>query len=356
VEDSFYAYKKMFPLPQGFISNKYIDNELLNRFAIFYFANPNQEVVFFCTISIFKSVVETLDNFRNCRTVIDIYSHLPVYNGNGSIKLWRKSVQTTMKPQLAECYLTWAVFPFLENWKNIDTSNIFKSGNVNYVLALDLVNKCNETAGESPYTNPYVCQGVIRIEKVYDPVGDLIVSSSDYSKLLTCYEEPKVSFHMYVSPFSTLSWIIILLQATALWTVFYVALVLHQQHLRFSPFLFTLGTLIDEPYGIPSEISRLTPIKLLIIPWMLMSMLLCSFYQSSMVGELNLPLKGQRINSLDEAFCPLPTASYFIAKGVHADAASHLSQYWRNVSQTLKNRVEVRSVTEVMVMKIASVS
>jgi len=133
-----------------------------------------------------------------------------------------------MKPQLAERYLTWAVFPFLENWKNIDTSNIFKSRNVNYVLALDLVNKFNEKAGESPYTNPYVCQGVIRIEKFYDPVGDLIVSSSDYSKLLTCCEEPKVSFHMYVSPFSTLSWIIILLQATALCTVFYVSLVLHQ--------------------------------------------------------------------------------------------------------------------------------
>jgi len=63
--------------------------------------------------------------------------------------------------------------------------------------------------------------------------------------------------------------------------------------------------MIEEAHQVPVFIKMSTTFKMLTISWVLVSMLLSSFYRSILVVELNSHLKGHMPSSLDETFCPI---------------------------------------------------
>jgi len=86
------------------------------------------------------------------------------------------------------------------------------------------------------------------IEQVYKEVTvDSTQTSFDYVKLFTCYEQPKLSFVMYISPFDVEIWIFILCSGAItciLFSKFQKVLNLAHVEKSFTMSLFVVGALI----------------------------------------------------------------------------------------------------------------
>jgi len=183
--------------------------------------------------------------------------------------------------------------------------NIFRTEDIGRVLAHELVKKSNDSA-VTVYISKPECTGSIHTQSEIIYSERDAMTSSDYIKLFTCYEEPKVSFYIYVSPFDPITWLLILIHAALIWIIFHI-LICSQNTMTssYSPILFILGTIIDEAYDVPQSFKRLAAFRILIIGWVLTSMLLSNCYQSLLVVELNSPLKGQPPISAHQMVCPV---------------------------------------------------
>jgi len=278
--------------------------ELLHRFAIISYS-PEAKHFLFCPMSVLESMLK----FReNCKYIVDFYGYLR----SSDLKEWKQKLKTHFYVQPITCSQYWYLRWPSSNWPEIDSLNIFRSSNVNEVLAYTLVRKSNESGVKSFKDQHFLCAGTIHVENIHvkwsgEQANEKDTTiSSDSIKLFTCYEKPRVSFYMYVSPFDTDTtvWLLFLIHAGAVWLVFEVFVHIQQLHSSYSPLLFILGTVIDEAYVAPKKLRRLATFKVLVLPWILGSMLLSSCYQSILVATLNSPLASESMKSVNQTFCP----------------------------------------------------
>jgi len=283
---------------------------------------------------------------QQCANLMDFYNYMN-FSDTDNRKL-NKQIVSKFRSEKIDCQPSWITDP-LKSWPKIDTLNIFRTENIYQALAHELVKKSNETAIESGTQEASGCIGFINIEtRAIKNERDTITSTESF-KLFTCYKKPKVSFHMYVSPFDPMVWLLFLIHASLVWLVFHI-LIRSQQELTidtsYSPFLFVLGSMIDEAYEVPKKLGRLPAFKVLILGWVLTSMLLSSCYQSILVVELNSPLKGQPLRSAHQLFC-LPPADLLNVKkyssGKQKAPFGFLREYWVEFSVILRNHYQETS-------------
>jgi len=234
----------------------------------------------------------------NCTKLTDFYNYMNFSDTdiNDLNKEIRAKFQANI--QTSECHLSWISRP------DIDTLNIFRTEDINRALAHELVRKSNESAVIEYISKPE-CTGFIDTQSEYIYSERDALTSTDYIKMFTCYDQPKVSFYLYVSPFDPITWLLAVLNAALIWFIFHILIRSQQTITSYSPFLFILGTLIDEAYVVPKTFNRLSSFRILIIGWVLTSMLLSSCYQSLLVVELNSPLKGKPPSSAHQMVCPV---------------------------------------------------
>jgi len=228
-------------------------------------------------------------------------------------------------------------------WLVTNNVNPFDTEYVMHTMARILVQKFNGSINlDLPNDERDTKRSVGQIEvdiKFISERENLIKTYSDLIKLFSCYEKPRLSFSMYISPFDYGIWVCIVSSAALLWIIFYLSpkvLIPLKSTSSFSKMLFILGALIDDAYFLPQKLKPYATFKLLVIIWSLNSMLLSSCYNSFMVVELNSPLKGQSLSSTDEVFCAFP--SRFIGKhNVTAlnDTAKFLLQFWRYIQSVV---------------------
>jgi len=141
------------------------------------------------------------------------------------------------------------------HWYPNNNLNPFKSKQVAQTIVEILVQTSNGSIKLHPapsfnYEKSYA--GNITAEKKYvEATEDWIRTNFDFVKMFTCYEEPKLSFIMYISPFDLAVWISISCVGIfifASFRTFQKVLGLASSDKSFSYLLFVLGALIYEAY------------------------------------------------------------------------------------------------------------
>jgi len=179
------------------------------------------------------------------------------------------------------------------------------------------------------------CTGFIYKESLSSGTEKDTITSVESTKLFTCYETPKVSFYMYVSPIEKTAWLLILIQVVIVWLLLNLFMISNDIKTAFSPLLFIVGTMIDEANPVPTFFKKSAVFKSLIISWILVAMLLSSCYQSTLVVELNSPLKGHTPSSLDETFCPIEEDLL----DMKAKSGYSLNKFWHTLRHKERERI-----------------
>jgi len=321
---------------------------LHNRFHIFSNAQYYALLGFistkpvFCTIPTLKrdmsfdkdtKLERIFDSQRDCKIIHNIYDYIPWTNWD-DIASWEHSMDTYFSVQ-SEKQNKYAILS-TDQWYMGNSLNPFKSKRVAQTIAEMLVKISNGTLlvyKSEGYITDKHSAGIISIEyEAKEVMADSVQTKFDFVKMFTCYEQPKLSFVMYVSPFDTEIWVFILCTGIITCILFgffrkTINLVSHDKSFSFG--LFVIGALIEEAYIFPSQLRRFLTFKVLFFPWAVCSMLLSACYNSVLVANLNSPLKSQSINSTDQVFCPLP-------ENLHAsspqETVEFLANIWANVS------------------------
>lgn len=102
----------------------------------------------------------------------------------------------------------------------------------------------------------------------------------------------------------------------------------------FSPWLFLLGTLLEESSPIPVKLRKSASFRLVVGVWGVMAILLTNIYNGLMISELNSPIKGSQIddinglaNRMDDTVIP----EKLVPLDIYADVLMDLF-YSRNLS------------------------
>jgi len=178
----------------------------------------------------------------------NLYNYLSKRDLN--IQEWKIKLRKKFKVHLKECNPTW-IYDQSQSWPEIDTLNIFQTTNIYEAIAHELVRKSNETAALMP-ADQRECAGYIYKEtRGFENEKDTI-TSVESTRLFTCYEAPKVSFHMYVSPLDTAAWLLVSIQAIVVGLLLKLFMILKEIKTSFSVSLFIIRTLIDEANPIPN--------------------------------------------------------------------------------------------------------
>jgi len=308
-----------------------LPQQLLTRLAVISYSSNSQQFLFCPTVG-FESI---LNLERNCMNASNLHSKY-MSNGDSTVLEWKKKLKLSFKVYVKEC--TWIFYPS-NSWPKIDTLNIFKSTIIDEALAHELVRKANETAANRPCRKKFT--GIIhKITKSGDFVyGKVTVTSVESIKVLTCYEEPKVSFYMYMSPIEKTAWLLFFIQAVIVWLLLNLFMISKDIKTSFSPLLFIIGTMIDEANQVPRFFKNSASFKILIVSWILVSMLLSSCYQSFLVVELNSPLKSKTPSSLDETFCPVEEDLFDLKgnQGKFDERIKSLNRFWNSISTDFHN-------------------
>jgi len=302
--------------------------------AILGFSNKSKPML--CTISTIKNYINYQ---RGCKIYRNLYSDIFIPNGQ-DISSWELSMDIvfTVQTEYQEEYRVLPGGP----WHVRNSMNPFKSKRVDQTMAEILVQKSNGTLVvetiKSILTKSVVGRIVIEKESTGKrewAMVDSIRTQFDFVKLFTCYEQPKLSFVMYVSPFDPEIWVSIFCAGTTTCILFHLiqrVINLSSADKSFSYLLFVVGALIEEAYIFPPKLQRFLTFKVLFFPWAICSFLLSTCYNSLLVANINSPLTSQSINSTDQIFCPLPEN---LRKTGQTESASFMLKLWQNVSRQI---------------------
>lgn len=133
----------------------------------------------------------------------------------------------------------------------------------------------------------------------------IVISSFPGYSFFSCYWEPRgVSFSLYLAPYDTTVWIVMLI--TILLSAFLVSLGFYLHHKKcypFTIFLYFFGCLVEDVGALPDKLRIFFPFKLISVPWLFISALLSSFYLGIFITNLNSRLPGERVDTYEKISC-----------------------------------------------------
>lgn len=110
-------------------------------------------------------------------------------------------------------------------------------------------------------------------------------------QFISCYYESFISFGFYLAPFQHAVWGCCV--ATFVCLVITLSLYIKLKHEfsrePFSPWLFVLASIFEEPVLIPVKLEKKMFIRIVIGSWILMSIMLINCYNGLMISDLNSP-------------------------------------------------------------------
>jgi len=278
-----------------------------------------------CALSTLEYI---LDNTRDCNSIRNLYEAIPAEDGE-DVYSWELSIDKFFSDK------TVCGKQFGADLGRNGTWTITAEKRVAQAMAEILVRNSNGTF--SVYYNSQKMHekqcfyGTIAVDKEYQQVMvDSTRTNFHFVKLFTCYEEPKLSFYLYISPFDTPIWILTFCGGISVFlfvSVFQKVSNLASVDSSFSYLLFVVGALIEEAYILPAKLQRFLTFKILFFPWVITSMLLSTGYNSILVAKLNSPLQTQSIDSINQVFCTY-TKNYD-KKSATKETAKFLVQVWQ---------------------------
>jgi len=309
---------------------------ILHEYSVFSFSPK----LIYCVI---RDSEEKINIHKCCKNVSDFYSHLP--QGNSSeIKHWR--VLMSEAYEIREYKWNWVIYYHATEMTTdaVVDYNPFTSENAAQTIAHEIIRQTNGTVKNDTYdwSKCTHCGKILVDSPLVDLTIDFITTSEPI-KLLTCYYKKNLSFKVYTFPFDKYGWVLMFLTGVILCCIFHGLNTYTSSHDKiaysFSPFLIILGSLIDEAYPVPQQIVRLHQYKYIMCVWLFATIILSSCYNSLLVVQLNAPLKGKPLESVDEVFCPIPSHILANNKNANVDVNSpsnisqYLLDYWMNVTR-----------------------
>ncbi|OXA40324.1 hypothetical protein Fcan01_24986 [Folsomia candida] len=140
-----------------------------------------------------------------------------------------------------------------------------------------------------------------------DIVLDVTLIQTDVERyhFLTCYAEPYITLHFYLSPFQPEIWVVLATTVSAiivLGTLVQSSFSLLKQQ-SFSTWIYVLGSLFEETGFMPSRIEKHTFFRILLGTWGIMSVVLTNGYNGIMISELNSPRRQFHPESFNQLDC-----------------------------------------------------
>jgi len=120
-------------------------------------------------------------------------------------------------------------------------------------------------------------------------------------RMFTCYSPPFVSFHMYISSFDSIIWILLI--CTGLTLTGFLSL-----HIRYNtreikslaPLLFCFSVFTEESFSIPRKLAQDRVYRISTVSFVLFSVIVTNTYLCKVIAELNSPLKGTMLRNIRE--------------------------------------------------------
>ncbi|OXA44393.1 hypothetical protein Fcan01_20854 [Folsomia candida] len=119
-------------------------------------------------------------------------------------------------------------------------------------------------------------------------------------EFFTCYSKKSITFHFYITPFQPWVWFGVAASTAVVIGVIKLSETIEGISETFSPWLFLLGTLLEECSPIPAKLKKSTSFRLVVGVWGIMAIFLTNVYNGLMISELNAPLAGSVIDTFNE--------------------------------------------------------
>jgi len=245
-----------------------------------------------------------------------------------------------------------------ETWRDYPLMSLGNEVPVNpqAYLVLSVINRLNMTLN-----NLWPLQSYPYVEAstwMFPQAKMFLVLRSEPIIFITCYTyDPFVSFKLYFSAFDYKIWLAILASFILLSSFMNCLLWKQKQNMAkvdFSPWLFYLRFLIDEPINLKKELSNDITFNILSFPWIALSIILTCLYASSLVTNLNLPVSGEKLTESEQAYCPEAIGDKFAHRHIISQFLSYpyqrdalklrLNKYIKTMADFKKETARVRTI------------
>lgn len=142
-------------------------------------------------------------------------------------------------------------------------------------------------------------------QRNWKPSTKLVTTGYTGFQFLTCYSEKQISFEFYISPFESTVWYPLLAGGISIILALslYIKFGTTQKKVSFSPVLFVLRTLLEEPCPFHKSLEREQFFRIAIAGWILVAFILTNCYTGLMITGLNAPLAGKVHKTFQDLVC-----------------------------------------------------